>query len=109
MSATANQKLDLSGYDRLLEHRSRFAICALLAREAAISFRDLKQLLKESDGNLGAQLRKLEDAGYTKVKKSFQHRRPVSNYSLTRKGNAALARHLSTIYRLTEDFRHETQ
>ncbi|MFK8020355.1 MAG: transcriptional regulator [Pseudomonadales bacterium] len=109
MSTDTKRQLDLSGYDRLLEHRSRFVICALLANEADINFRELKQLLKESDGNLGAQLRKLDVAGYIKVKRSFQHRRPVSSYSLTRKGNAALSRHVSTIHRLTEDFHHETQ
>lgn len=80
--------------DKLLEHRSRFAICALLRRYEKIAFSRFKQLLQESDGNLGAQLRKLEDASYIEVSKEFQDRRPVSWYRLTSKGEQALTAHL---------------
>ena len=50
--------------DKLLEHRSRLGACVLLADVEAMTFTSLKQLLQETDGNLGAHLRKLEDAGY---------------------------------------------
>ncbi len=80
--------------DRLLEHRSRFAICALLKRYDKMAFSRFKQLLKETDGNLGAQLRKLEDAAYIVVEKEFQGRKPVSWYQLTEQGRAALRSHL---------------
>lgn len=96
--------LDFSGFDRLLEHRSRLLICLLLAAQPTLSFRELKQLLSETDGNLGAQLRKLETAGYLRVKKSFSERKPISHYKLTATGNAALSQHIETLYRLTEEF-----
>ena len=50
--------------DKLLEHRSRLGACVLLASGDSMTFTSLKQLLKETDGNLGAHLRKLEDAEY---------------------------------------------
>ena len=68
--------------DKLLEHRTRLAICALLQRYDRINFRRFKELLNETDGNLGAQLRKLEDADYIKVEKRFEERRPVSWYKI---------------------------
>ena len=83
-----------SNLDKLLEHRSRFAICALLKRYDKIAFSRFKELLKETDGNLGAQLRKLEDAGYIRVQKQFKDRRPISWYSLTSSGREAVQRHL---------------
>lgn len=96
-------QLNLDGFHRILEHRSRLVICVLLDTQSSLTFRDLKSLLEESDGNLGAQLRKLEDAGYLKVKKSFQDRRPVSTYSLTPKGKAVLHRHVDALHRLTKE------
>ena len=83
--------------DRLLEHRTRLAICALLTRYDQMSFSRFKELLGETDGNLGAQLRKLEDANYISVKKEFQKRKPVSWYSATTQGKAALKAHVDTI------------
>lgn len=83
----------LGGLDRLLEHRVRLAVCVLLSRYERVSFRRLKDLLDETDGSLGAHLRKLEDAGYLTVRKEFVERRPVSWYRLTRPGRTALRSH----------------
>ena len=94
------------GLDDLLEHRSRLAACVLLSKNDQLSFSRLKQLLKETDGNLGAQLRKLEDAGYISAKKEFVERRPVTWYRLTADGRKALLAHLAALGRLIE---HATQ
>ena len=83
--------------DKLFEHRTRLAICALLSRYQKINFRRFKDLLKETDGNLGAQLRKLEEASYIKVSKEFSERRPVSWYQITAAGKSALKQHLNSL------------
>ncbi len=54
----------------------------------------LKELLGGTDGNLGAHLRRLEEAAYVEVRKEFQQRRPVSWYRLTRQGREALEAHV---------------
>lgn len=87
----------LAAMDRILEHRLRFAICALLARNEALSFSRLKQLLEQTDGSLGAQLRKLEDEGYVSVAKTFVDRRPVSRYSITPLGRERLLQHVAAL------------
>ena len=51
----------LDGLDPAFEHRARLAIAVLLARHGEISFARFKQELALTDGNLGAQLRRLED------------------------------------------------
>jgi DNA-binding MarR family transcriptional regulator len=84
----------LKGFQKILGHRSRLGICALLARNDELSFSRLKELLAEKDGSLGAQLRKLEDEGFVTVRKEFQDRKPVSWYQLTQEGRQRLEAHL---------------
>ena len=87
----------LDKLDKLLEHRSRLGTCVLLADTDAMSFVSLKQLLKETDGNMGAHLRKLEDAGYIRVSKRFENRMPISWYRLTAQGKKSLRTHLGAL------------
>ena len=87
----------LAQLNKLLEHRSRLGACVLLADADAMNFTNLKKLLKETDGNMGAHMRKLEDAGYITVKKEFQNRKPVTWYSLSDKGRESLKLHLNAL------------
>ena len=73
----------------------------------AMNFTRLKALLAETDGNLGAQLRKLEDAKYIAADKKFQDRKPITWYALTARGATALKRHLRGIEQLTKAARME--
>ena len=91
---------ELPALDRLLEHGVRLAISVLLSRYDEMSFSRFKQLLSETDGNLGAQLRKLEDAGYLSARKEFRQRKPVTWYGLTGPGKRALGRHLDGLRQL---------
>jgi DNA-binding MarR family transcriptional regulator len=86
--------------DDLLQHRTRLGACALLATADALSFSRLRQLLDETDGNLGANLRKLEDAGYVTAAKAFVDRKPVTHYALTPTGRQRMDRHLAALRRL---------
>lgn len=88
----------LAGLDPALEHRIRLAIAVLLARHGEISFARFKQQLDLTDGNLGAQLRKLEDVGYLALRRDFVERKPVTWYRLTDIGRAALDRHLQALH-----------
>ena len=90
----------LAGLDPLLQHRSRVATAVLLSRHGRLSFSQLKALLDETDGNLGAQLRKLEVAGYLEANKEFVDRKPVTSYVLTGRGKRALTHHLDSLERL---------
>lgn len=90
----------LEGLDKLLSHRARLAVCVLLSREDALSFARLRDLVGESDGSLGAHLRKLEEADYIQVRKEFRDRKPISWYVLRPKGRKALLAHLNSLTQL---------
>ncbi len=87
----------LEGLDAALEHRARLAAAVLLARHGEISFSGFKEQLGLTDGNLGAQLRRLEDEGYVALRRDFVDRKPVTWYKLTAKGRKALDRHLQAL------------
>jgi DNA-binding MarR family transcriptional regulator len=87
----------LEQLDAILQHRARLGAMVLLSAHDEINFSALRDLLRETDGNLGAQLRKLEDASYISVKKEFQDRKPVTWYSLTPGGRKALKSHLAAL------------
>lgn len=87
----------LDGLDPALEHRARLAIGVLLARHGEISFARFKQQLGLTDGNLGAQLRRLEEAGYVALRRDFVARKPVTWYRLSAAGRKALDRHLRAL------------
>jgi len=80
--------------DRLIYERIRLGIMSALSVNPSMSFAELKELLKTSDGNLSTHARKLEDAGYVVCKKKFAQRVPKSEFSLTAMGKRVFARHL---------------
>ena len=85
---------DAGETDRLIYERVRLGIMSALSVNASMSFAELKELLKTSDGNLSIHARKLEDAGYIACRKKFSARVPKTEYSLTAKGKRMFARHL---------------
>ncbi len=87
----------LDSLDAALEHRVRLAISVLLARHGEISFSRFKEQLELTDGNLGAQLRRLEDDGYVALRRAFVERKPVTWYRLTAVGRKALDNHLRAL------------
>lgn len=81
--------------DRLIHERIRLGIVSALAASGSLTFNELKKLLDTSDGNLSVHARKLEEAGYIEVKKSFDDRTPKTEFDLLDKGRDALQQYLS--------------
>ena len=86
--------LQLPQLDRLIHERIRLGIVSALATNASLSFKDLKRILKTTDGNLSVHARKLEEAEYISCLKYFEARVPRTEYRLTAAGRRALAQYL---------------
>ena len=80
--------------DRLIHERLRLGIVSALAVNESLSFNELKQLVRATDGNLSVHARKLEEAGYIVCVKSFAGRVPRTVYRLSAVGRRALERYL---------------
>ena len=81
--------------ERMIHERVRLAIVSVLAVHDRLSFNDLKSRLRATDGNLSTHARKLEEAGYVEVLKSFDGRTPRTEFRLTTAGRKALERYLT--------------
>jgi DNA-binding transcriptional ArsR family regulator len=92
--------------DRLLHDRMRLGIVSALAAGDDMSFTDLKGALNATDGNLSVHARKLEEAGYVTCTKSFDGRRPRTEYRLSPSGRRELGRyvnHMEALIRVTRN------
>jgi DNA-binding MarR family transcriptional regulator len=96
---------DIEGLDEVIHGRLRLGVMAFLAGRPAADFNELKRQLKTTDGNLSAHLRKLEEAGYIAIDKSFVDRKPLTRASLTSAGRSAFVAYLDAISRLVDDVR----
>jgi DNA-binding MarR family transcriptional regulator len=86
--------------DDLLLSKIRLGIIAELLPSDWVAFSALQRALATTNGNLGAHLSKLVDAGYIEEEKTFVDRRPQSRYSLTTKGRTAFAAHVRDLQSL---------
>lgn len=80
--------------DNLIHERIRLGIVSALAANESLTFSELKELLKTTDGNVSVHARKLEDAEYIACTKSFNGRVPKTEYRLTGIGRQALEQYL---------------
>jgi len=93
------------GLDPIIHVRVRLGLVSALAVEESLTFNELKERLDTSDGNLSVHARRLEDAGYVEIQKSFEARIPRTDYRLTETGREALHRYLDHMESLIERVR----
>ena len=91
--------------DPIIHVRVRLGIVSALAVEESLTFNELKERLETSDGNLSVHARRLEEAGYVEIRKSFEGRIPRTDYRLTETGRKALQRYLDHMEALIERVR----
>jgi DNA-binding MarR family transcriptional regulator len=74
-------------------------MAALVTLEAGdeVDFGYLRDLLKVTDGNLGAHLRKLEETGYISVNKVFVERKPRTFVAATAEGRKVFREHVAAL------------
>lgn len=92
----------IADIDEVIHGRVRLGIMAYLSGADTAEFNELKTRLQVTDGNLSVHLRKLEDAGFVEVIKSFQGRRPLTRARLTDAGRKAFVDYLDAMARLVE-------
>lgn len=86
--------------DELIHSKLRLGIMSMLVSVEYAEFSVLKNKLQATDGNLSANLRKLEEAGYIGVVKTFVDRKPQSRYSITGKGRTAFEKYIENLEKL---------
>ncbi len=90
----------MSEIDKIIHQPVRLRIMASLVTldpHEQVDFTYLRDLLEVTDGNLGAHLRKLEEASYINVEKTFVARKPRTFVSATAKGRSAFHDHVQAL------------
>ena len=91
---------DIEDIDEVIHGRLRLGVMAYLASVETADFNELRAKLQATDGNLSVHLRKLEDAGYVAIAKTFVNRKPLTRVTLTNPGRAAFVKYLDAMTKL---------
>lgn len=91
---------ELPELNPIIHGKLRLALLSLLATVEEAEFIWLRDKTGSTDGNLGAQLMKLEQAGYIAMKKKFVQRKPQTTYRLTNAGRKALTEYVRALKEL---------
>jgi DNA-binding MarR family transcriptional regulator len=97
----ADKPFDQNALDDVIHGRLRLGVVAYLSTVQSALFTELRDKVGATDGNLSTHLRKLEDAGYVRVDKSFVDRKPQTRVVLTDAGRKAWLDWLEQIRALT--------
>lgn len=94
---------DIGAIDDVIHGRLRLGVMAYLSGALVAEFNELKAKLETTDGNLSVHLRKLEEAGYVAIEKTYAGRKPLTRVKLTEKGRDAFIDYLDAMSRLAAD------
>lgn len=88
--------------DELLLSKLRLAIVAELLGSEWVSFNGLLRATESTNGNLGAHIAKLVDAGYVLEEKKFVDKKPLTRFRLTKAGRDAFVAHVREMQALLD-------
>jgi DNA-binding MarR family transcriptional regulator len=86
-----------SNLNKKLENKTRLGIMSALVVNPSIDFKNLKQLMNVTDGNLSSNIAVLEKIKYLTVQKNFIKKKSHTAYSITETGRKKFNEHLDTL------------
>jgi DNA-binding PadR family transcriptional regulator len=98
--AVAGNGAELPELNPVIHGKLRLALLSLLSTVEEAEFTWLRSKTGATDGNLGAQMLKLEEAGYVEVEKRFVLRKPQTLYRMTPAGREALTEYVQALKQL---------
>ena len=89
-------------FDKMISAPCRLGILATLIPGEPVSFSELKAATSLSDGNLHAQTRKLDDAGYIEINKIMKGRRTLTEFRISETGRERLQLHIMKLQKILD-------
>lgn len=83
--------------DPLLHSQLRLAIISLLMTSEEVDFNQIKDTTNATSGNISVQIKKLQDAGYIEVLKSFKNNYQNTSLKITKKGIQAFEDYVESL------------
>ena len=82
------------------ESRIRLGIMSILMVNEWVEFKEMKETLDITDGNLDSHIAGLEKNDYIEVKKEFVGKKPKTSYRATKAGRKAFNQNLNSLEKL---------
>ena len=83
--------------DPILHSQLRLSIVSILMTVDKANFNFIKDTTNATSGNISIQIKKLQEAGYIKVEKSFKNNYPNTAVSITSKGKEAFEKYVNDL------------
>jgi DNA-binding MarR family transcriptional regulator len=83
--------------DPILHSQLRLSIVSTLMTVDEANFNFIKETTNATSGNISIQIKKLQEAGYIEVKKSFKNNYPNTALSITSKGREAFETYVNNL------------
>ena len=93
----------MKGFDQLnkaFESRVRLGLMSILSVNNWVSYKEIKDLLEVTDGNLASHIQSLEKINYLEIKKQFIGKKPLTTYKVTEIGKKAFQNHIEGLEKL---------
>ena len=93
----------MKGFDQLnkaFESRVRLGLMSILSVNNWVSYKEIKDLLEVTDGNLASHIQSLEKINYLEIKKQFIGKKPQTTYKVTEIGKKAFKNHIEGLEKL---------
>jgi hypothetical protein len=83
--------------DPILHSQLRLSIVSILMTVEEANFTFIQETTKAAAGNISIQIKKLQEAEYVKVKKTFKNNYPNTTVSITKKGIEAFENYVTDL------------
>jgi DNA-binding MarR family transcriptional regulator len=83
--------------DPLLHSQLRLAIVSMLMTNEEVDFNYVKEVTDATSGNISIQIKKLQEAGYIEVVKSFKNNYQNTTLKITKKGIKAFEEYVESL------------
>ena len=93
----------MKGFDQLnkaFESRVRLGLMSILSVNNWVSYKEIKDLLEVTDGNLASHIQSLEKINYLEIKKQYIGKKPLTTYKVTEIGKKAFKNHIEGLEKL---------
>ncbi len=93
----------ITNLNKTFDNRVRLGIMSILMVNDWMAFKELKEMLQVTDGNLASHAKALEKVGYLQFRKEFVGRKPQTSYAVTVDGRKAFNEHLDALEKLLKN------
>ena len=93
----------MDGFNQLnkaFDSRVRLGLMSILVVNSWVSYREIKNLLDVTDGNLASHISALEKNNFLEVKKQFIGKKPLTTYKVTFEGKKAFKKHIDGLEKM---------